>query len=301
MAEELRALPDESAEWQTEEDRERRRLLAERVLEVERAKRNAADAELRRWTEALEAEIARYRRWRRTRWVGRLKRAALIAAVIYLVFGQRWGTFWWLWLVFGGGAAAADAAASSRRKAARELARFDDPRAVNALAVAWQDGDSATRQVAAEALERLLPQLRASDAPLISEAGMSGLLSILSYRNVSPPLWLAVLRALEQVGDARAIPAVKRVVSLPVPASVALRVARAFDPAGVERLIEEIQSAARETLAALEERAELERQRNLLLRPAQASVEEDRLLRPASGASESPAEQLLRPGEASGG
>ncbi|HSV74169.1 MAG TPA: hypothetical protein VLH79_10455 [Chthonomonadales bacterium] len=300
MAEYLRGDQDEGAAWQTGEDRERRRLLAERVLEVERSKQAAADAELRRWTAALEAEIASYRRWLLARWLGVAKRAALLAAIVYFVFGARWGDFWWMWLVFGGGAAAADVAATSRRRAAQEVARFDDPRAVNALAVAWRDGDSATRKVATDALERLLPQLRASHAPLITEAGMAGLLSILTFHNVTPALWMGVLRALEQVGDSRAIPAVKRMVNLPVQVSVAMRMARTFEPARIDRVMEELQAAARETLAALEERAELERQRNLLLRPAQAAVDDERLLRPATGGTGSPTEQLLRPGEASG-
>src|SRR5438309_324559 len=53
----------------------------------------------------------------------------------------------------------------------------------------------------------LLPALRASDAAHITQDGMSALISLLHGADYA--LAIAVLKALQQVGDARAIPAVQ--------------------------------------------------------------------------------------------
>ena len=90
-------------------------------------------------------------------------------------------------------------------------------------------------------------------------------------------LTLCVLRALEQAGDAEAIPAVERLNS----------------PVWGRRIFQ----AANECLPFLQARADQHRLAQTLLRPSACSVEtSDVLLRPAMGTTDgTPSEQLLRP------
>lgn len=257
---------------------------AARLLQRQREEENLAAVQM--WTEELEQELRAYRRWK---WKNRLRwlfRFALLALAVYLsVAGAQGG--WWIWSLFFGVGAAADIRAGSRRQAATELAKTRDPRAAGVLAVAWRDGDKEVRRVASEALKEILPRLRASDADHFSADAMNAVLSLLLSED--PALLLAVLKGLQQIGDERAVPSVQGMRATWEEALPFIQ-----DPQGREtyqRLVE----AADSCLAAIGTRAERERQRQTLLRPAQnPDSPAETLLRPAGSTASDPA-QLLRP------
>lgn len=133
-------------------------------------------------------------------------------------------------------------------------------------------------------LKRLLPQLHAGDAQTWTPGQYGALLKLLAVlpkdkdlKNTE--LALSVLKALEQIGDARAIPAVE-VLAYSSPHSVS----------------PQVQQAAGECLPYLRQRAGEQRQAQTLLRPTQPSTTGENLLRPAAQTTpQTPDEQLLRP------
>lgn len=186
-----------------------------------------------------------------------------------------------------------------RREMTAQVAAQDDIRSIGALIDALHLEDAETRNIAMDALIKLLPRLTAQDAALLSDTNRIKLCFLLSVPLESPinkPLRalhqpanersvafrIAILRAFAQVGDRKALRFVERVAK--------------NDPKseGERR----VQDAALACLPALRRRAEQEGQRQTLLRPAQsASNEEDTLLRPASGGQDTAPETLLRPSQ----
>jgi len=262
------------------EDARRRFLLALRALTVRKEKEERNRRTIEQWTRTLQEEIRAYRRWRRRARRRRVVRALLIVGFFLLIFRADWANpLMWFLMMTGG--AAVDTAARSRQQTATALARARDPRAVSVLAIAARDGDQETRTVAVRGLKSILPGLQASDAEHVTLEGMDALISLL-LRSTDVDLAIAVLKGLEQIGDARALPAVER----------AAHGCWWLDRGERER----VQEAARACLPYLQARAERERQRNTLLRPAQSpDSPAEILLRPAGGAPTTPEEQLLRP------
>ncbi len=242
------------------------------------------------WTEALHQEL---RALRQTRWRKAIRLLLLTATVlgVWKLLGFNFH-FWWIWMFWGGGAAADNAGA--RVRAASALVRSGDPRAVSALAIAYH-ADMATRGVAGPGLKEMLPRLRASDAAHITPEGMKALLGLLRGPDYS--LTIAVLNTLQQVGDARAIPAVEAVEAETAPPT---RLWSWWPQVWYGEWVgnpswDEVRKAARECLPFLRERVEQERQRTTLLRAADTAPES--LLRPAQD-HDTPPEQLLRPTQA---
>src|SRR5579871_2464958 len=135
------------------------------------------------------------------------------------------------------------------------------------------------RGIAATALIPLLPRLQPMHAYLLDSEQRNCLHRALNH----PDRYLvcAALEALQQIGDASAIPLVEHLVK--------------DLPDGY------VQNAARACLQALRARVEVENRAQILLRPA--SVPGDRkevLLRPVESIPLTPTEQLLRPGGKSG-
>lgn len=124
-----------------------------------------------------------------------------------------------------------------------------------------------------------LKQATISSLNALTPAQKQALSLILSRPFDDPHLTKAVLNALEQVGDAQAIPVVKR-----------LSEAGALTPLAMQ-----IRDAARECLQYLEIRAEQAQQAQTLLRPSDIDRGSDPnvLLRPAENANQTPPEQLL--------
>lgn len=222
----------------------------------------------------LEREIEKAKQQRQWRLFGGV---ALFVMLLVLLKGEM-VKLWWLFItIFGAGAA--EAAVSTRREAAAALKTAGDPRAVGVLAVALQDGDAMVQRVAREALQSLLPRVRASDAAFITTAQMEALLAMGTRNAKNVPLLLALLKGLEQIGDGRALPLLRELQS-------------DFRPP--------VREQAEVCLSFVEARARRARESATLLRAssAETAVKSDQLLRPATAAPmETPQTQLLRPVE----
>jgi hypothetical protein len=164
---------------------------------------------------------------------------------------------------------------SAQAAIARLMAGYHDLRVVGPLADALRMPDMETQYLAAMALRHLLPRLTADDGDLLNEAQRNSLYRHLRGRNVE--LSLAILRALEQVGDARAVPHVQRLTEAGVPCDGRVR------------------KAAEECLPYLLLRVERAAAPRILLR---ASSNSDRnpeaLLRTVAGPIDTDANLLLR-------
>lgn len=247
-----------------------------------------------RLSQELTEEIRQYRRWRFRQRIRRLIRLLIIGAIIFSFFERNWGTFVWFMVIFGG-TEVTDRRASRRRQAATLLAKTRDPRAVNVLAVAVTSNDPATRAVAAEALRRILPTLKASDSRYISPEGLRALTSLLRGDPFSRyDLVLAILDALKQIGTPACIPAVQRLLSVPYPMRLFVKLADRWHYSAPHRQLEQMQQSARECLEILREREKEERDRATLLRPAERPPDET-LLRPVEGRRPTDDLTLLRP------
>ncbi len=138
------------------------------------------------------------------------------------------------------------------------------------------------------ALIRLLPRLRVTDANLLTPGQRKLLYTILSRNERNPwsinywsaDLKIAILRALEQIGDEKAIPYVEK----------AARTARNL----------EVRAAAQECLPYLTTRAEQLRVEQTLLRASASTTSPDMLLRPTVATAPTEPQQLLRASNAEG-
>ncbi len=164
------------------------------------------------------------------------------------------------------------------------LAQYDDVRAITPLIYALGWSNRRTQIVVASALTRLLPKLKASDASLLPFTQQKRLCALLTDRvaRTNPDLAVAILNALEQVGDVRLAPVVQKQAEANASTQAQRRV----------RL------AAENCLMYLLDRGEQERSSNMLLRPARgSSVHDSNLLRPATGKQEADPGLLLRSSE----
>jgi hypothetical protein len=165
---------------------------------------------------------------------------------------------------------------------ASELVNAEDLRIVGPLAemVVFQSGGGASA-MASYLLTRLLPRLQASDAGLLNANQRACLYRSLTTVTNNPDYLIAALKALEQIGDGEALPAVERLAE------------GRQRTAGAER----VQAAARECLPYLRLRADKARASQTLLRASSASDTPPKLLlRPAQSRDDAEPEHLLRPG-----
>ncbi len=176
-------------------------------------------------------------------------------------------------IVFG---SAVDTAVGIRNSASIAVARMDDVRNAPLFALCLDDKEKLIRQTAVGALKKLLPRVQASQAPEFSPEAMAALIKALSIDDEE--LVLAVLTALEQIGDERALPAVEGIAERS-PSNSSLR----------------IRAAAKESLPALRVRAAESLQASSLLRAASSPNDSaaTMLVRPAESATVNP-EQLVR-------
>ena len=170
---------------------------------------------------------------------------------------------------------------------ATEIARLGGAKAVVPLfAVLENDLDNKQREAIRDALIPLLPQMKASDALLLTPAARHMLIAWISLNNddkfvvqCAVDLRLSVLKALEQVGDSGAIPVVERLAN--------------------RRLLcsgdKEIRQAAIECLPMLRANCGDVETARTLLRASQAEpTDSATLLRPVSHTPETNPAQLLR-------
>lgn len=162
--------------------------------------------------------------------------------------------------------------------AARKLAETEDVRTVGPLAEALDKQDAGTKRVATDALIRLLPKMKYSDRDLINDRQRKFLYAGFGDRGIE--YTRALLHALEQIGDGKAVK----------------YVARYAEGKGTAKKHPDLVEEANRLLPILEERAEQEMARDRLLRAAgPTEVNTDELLRPASASSDTNSELLLRP------
>jgi len=144
--------------------------------------------------------------------------------------------------------------------------------------------ESGPTRVAGQALAALLPRLKASDSALVSSDDQHLLCRELeripaTYSSeFNADLAIAIIRALEQIGDADAIPYVERIA----------------DNVDCVRSQRPIREAAIECLPGLLMRAEAGKAGRTLLRPVET---DPGLLLRAAGGSDADASQLLRAAE----
>ena len=171
---------------------------------------------------------------------------------------------------------------SARRRISELLSEVEDTRFIAAmLRMEFREGQVGVKELHAT-VKRLLPQIRADHAPHWSKEDKAALLLPLKRPKYDRELALGCLKALEQVGDASAIPAVKKLLPKMYPA----------------QWKEGIALAAQECLFYLESNTGRFQQAETLLRASETATRPDILLRPAQSAPDTtPAEQLLRPGE----
>jgi len=100
------------------------------------------------------------------------------------------------------------------KQAAPMLARLEDVRLVGLLVEILEFGGTEVGQAAQKTLTVLLPRLQAGDADLLSEAQRAILYRRLAARDEeSENFRLAILQALERVGDGKALPVVERLAA----------------------------------------------------------------------------------------
>ncbi len=222
----------------------------------------------------LRDEIRAARRQRRKQ----AFRAVLLLMGLLVLFyfrGSSVFSFWWMIFPLSGFWALDR---NQSEQVVNRLSESWDPRAVGILAVVARERDPTLTHRAMQALTNLLPRIRASDAAYIDAEGMQALILLLP--DAPETVQLALLQALEQVGDKRAIPAVSELADSP-------------------EVRPDIQKAAAECLPALRQRARLVRDSATLLRASAAETPTEaasQLLRPVSGAPV-PTDNLLRPAE----
>jgi hypothetical protein len=160
-------------------------------------------------------------------------------------------------------------------RAANVMADFDDLRIVGPLVESWRDIEA--RPAITDALLRLLPRMKASDSHLLNLEQRKALYKIL--KSDEETLLLAILKALEQIGDSAALPFVEKLANPPLGGKVSVKV----------------KQAAWVCLPFLIERAKQEHNSATLLR-ASGTMETHtgELLRPATTTSETDPRDLLR-------
>ena len=149
--------------------------------------------------------------------------------------------------------------AEKREAAKAALLDTDDVRSIGPLLEALWLGDKMLRLQAEQALIRLLPRVRSSDAYRFNPERRKCLNHALNAKNSY--LVLAAIQAVEQVGDASAIPILYKMSDKPAPFAMKKR----------------IREAARKCLHVVEERRSANIS-SMLLRPAKEPMHSEQLL-----------------------
>jgi hypothetical protein len=166
----------------------------------------------------------------------------------------------------------------------RRLAKIEDVRCVGRLAEALEWPDPTIRHIAIAALTRLLPRVKASDNALYTPRQRGNLHRMLILANAKQydKCMVAILQALQQIGDETALPYVEQLANAQPTSNPELKVC----------------DAARDCLPFLQERASQTQSSQTLLRASSAiATGTDMLVRPAIGVNPGDHEQLLRAGQ----
>jgi len=167
---------------------------------------------------------------------------------------------------------------------AQRLGKIEDVRCVGRLAEALEWPDPTIHHVAMLALTKLLPRVKASDNALFTPRQRGNLHRMLTLSNTRQydQCLVAILQALQQIGDETALPYVEHL-------------ANAQPMSNRER---RVCDAARDCLPFLRERASQTHSSQTLLRASSATATgNEMLVRPAIGVDRGDQEQLLRAGQ----
>jgi hypothetical protein len=262
------------------------------------ASRGAALAEARRLPPVQLLKLAKMKAEKHRQRIQTLNRFGLtLVAISCLFLAVMWATGHWSWeelrifqiFQFSALAVALYLPRRGHQSVATLIEGMNDIRFLGAMLDLLHQGvgDVEVSKNLRAALMRLLPQFRADQAAMLTPEQRQALLVPLKspYGNVE--FTLAVLKALEQVGDEKAIPVVEQLASDGAPTANMKRV----------------RQAARDCLPFLRQSAERQRLSETLLRASDTSTTAtpDVLLRPAMpNADQTPSEQLLRAASASG-
>ena len=145
------------------------------------------------------------------------------------------------------------AASRTQKTAVKTLAQYDGVRTIGPLAEALTWMDAVVGDLAAEALERILPTVNADNAPSLNADELAALHVTLTpaATELRPGLAVAVIRALPFLGDVHSITPVRHL-------------------AENANVYPHVKAAATECLDAIRRRAELVRDANTLLRASEA-------------------------------
>ncbi len=184
------------------------------------------------------------------------------------------------------------AATSTQKKGVQALAEYNDLRAAPRLIEILEYNDNSLKADAATLLEKLLPKLQASDAPMFTPEHHAILNRVLAGKvalagkdkalalTLTAKLLTAILVALRQVGTESSLPVVTELA----------------EGKGRAKQFPQLKEAAQECLPFLQSRVENQRQTQTLLRASDGNrTPADMLLRPAlDSPSTTPADELLR-------
>lgn len=226
----------------------------------------------------MRREVARQRRWNRgLRWLIGIYLSVLVVGLVLMFRGvshihpgifQVFNVFNLL--------TAAVLNSKQRKEAVGRLSQLREKRAVGPLCDVLEFKNPEMTVMAKKALTELLPTLQASDAPLLNREQRAILYRSLSENDL--PFSLVILKALEQIGDGKALPAVQKMAQ--AEAATAKQ--------------KEVREAARACLPFLEERAEREKISSTLLRASEPTIHPEVLLRPAETVTSTSPDELLR-------
>jgi hypothetical protein len=176
----------------------------------------------------------------------------------------------------------------ANRSAAAILMRLNDVSGVGPLVEARNLLGSEDRRTITDMLTNLLPRMTWKDASYLSPVQRQKLLQELMLGDIyhETDLLLAILKALERIGDENALPEVQRLAQ-GGPEAWQMETRRGFETWQEQR----VREAAHTCLLVMQERLEQQQISHILLRPATLPTSE--LLRPAEEVETEPA-QLLR-------
>lgn len=234
---------------------------------------------------ALEREAQTYKRSRR--FYSGLSAIMGTVFALYIIVGLAKGFLHGNWeafsdwsnmfLLFGVTGGTAGLVTQSHKNAVIKLVEFDDIRIVGPLFEAREKNESTLRYASEAALIRLLPHLKASDRHLLNTEQMACVNSALKSKNSE--FVVAVLKALEQIGDDTHLETVERLATQ--------EAKNPFD--------EKVRDCAIVCLPYLRQRAENAVMAKILLRASAPDASPEMLLRPAAFIPDENPNELLRP------
>lgn len=265
--------------------------LVETVEEVKTEAQLRAEARVQSLLKTLEEERKTHTQPGMRQFFNRLGLCTLVPGSVYLAMTS-FGAHDWVsvgvWTALGVVATQLHRFTLSPKQIdlAKKLAESRDVQAIGPLAEMLEWPDLESRHIAEVALSSLLPLVKANDRGLLTTKQRAILYRLLKPTDTRKywQLQLALLEALEQIGDDAAVPYVEEL-------------AKVTPRSGVQKRVKDRADAC---LPFLSEKAEQSRHSQMLLRGSSVpTAAPETLLRPATENPETRPQELLRPGSSS--